>query len=122
MNENENAPAPYKVGNCKPPREHRFKPGQSGNPAGRKPGTRSLRALFLKSAFARPQRRYPQDQAANCATQLEAMFARLLDEAAHGDRRATARVLALCEIYLADEPVDSVLSPDAAEDASADPM
>ena len=29
------SPAPYKVGYGKPPREHQFKPGQSGNPAGR---------------------------------------------------------------------------------------
>jgi hypothetical protein len=120
MNEEEKASGPYQVGNCKPPLEHRFKPGQSGNPSGKKPGTRSVRALFLKAAFARPQRRYPEDRTATSSTQLEAMFARLLDEAAHGDSQATARVLALCASYLTDEPVDP--APDATEDASADPM
>jgi hypothetical protein len=33
----------YTVGYRKPPREHRFKPGQSGNRAGRKPGARGLK-------------------------------------------------------------------------------
>lgn len=30
------------VGRGKPPVEHQFKPGQSGNPAGKKPGTKHL--------------------------------------------------------------------------------
>lgn len=32
------------------PPEYRWKPGQSGNPAGRKPGHRSLRGLLLDGA------------------------------------------------------------------------
>jgi len=30
---------PYRVGYGKPPKEHQWKPGQSGNPGGRKPGS-----------------------------------------------------------------------------------
>lgn len=30
-------------GNCDPPKEYQFKPGQSGNPAGKAPGTFSLK-------------------------------------------------------------------------------
>lgn len=33
----------YTVGYGKPPREHRFKPGQSGNPKGRRKGSRGLK-------------------------------------------------------------------------------
>jgi hypothetical protein len=55
-------PARYLVGNCKPPVEHRFKKGQSGNPAGRpratgKPGDRlrgsdePTRAMILEEAY-----------------------------------------------------------------------
>lgn len=36
----------YKVGDCKPPIEHQFKPGQSGNPAGKPKGTRTLTAIL----------------------------------------------------------------------------
>ncbi len=76
--------------------------------------------MFLKAAFAKPQPRYPNDKTADCTTQLEAMFARLLDQAAHGDSQATSRVLALCASFLPDETVDQA-SDDATEDASADP-
>lgn len=34
------------VGKGKPPKEHQFKPGQSGNPAGGKPGVRHLSTLI----------------------------------------------------------------------------
>jgi hypothetical protein len=115
------APA-YEVGKGRPPHEHRFKPGRSGNPAGKKTGTRSARALFLKAAFAKPRQHNRYDLAPNHATQLEAMFARLLDGAAHGDPTATARVLALCNAFLVEEPDGAPAAPDAAEDASADPV
>lgn len=34
----------YKVGYGKPPRDHRFRPGQSGNPRGRSKGSRGLKS------------------------------------------------------------------------------
>lgn len=36
----------YKVGKGKPPKEHQFKPGQSGNPAGKIKGTRDHKTIF----------------------------------------------------------------------------
>lgn len=38
------AAAPYEVGNKRPPKHSRFKPGQSGNPKGRPKGSHSLSA------------------------------------------------------------------------------
>lgn len=38
----------YKVGNIKPPKEHQFKPGQSGNPEGAPVHRISLWPLFCK--------------------------------------------------------------------------
>jgi hypothetical protein len=36
----------YEVGYCKPPRDTRFKRGQSGNPRGRPPGAKNLSTLL----------------------------------------------------------------------------
>jgi hypothetical protein len=38
----------YEVGYGKPPRAHQFKPGQSGNPKGRRLGSRSLAVLLAQ--------------------------------------------------------------------------
>jgi hypothetical protein len=38
----------YDVGYRKPPREHQFKPGQSGNPKGRPRGSKSFTTLLVE--------------------------------------------------------------------------
>ena len=40
--------APYKVGNKKPPLHSRFKPGQSGNPSGRRKGRSNFGTTLMK--------------------------------------------------------------------------
>ena len=40
------APADYVVGRGKPPAHSRFRPGQSGNPGGRKKGSRNLKSVL----------------------------------------------------------------------------
>lgn len=39
----------YKVGYGKPPKEHQFKKGHSGNPGGRKPGSQNMRSIIKKN-------------------------------------------------------------------------
>ena len=41
----------YEVGYRKPPKHTRFKPGQSGNPKGRKPGSRNVMTLLEEILF-----------------------------------------------------------------------
>ena len=74
-----------------PPEAHRFKPGQSGNPAGRPPGIRSL-ARELETALlqtttirvcGRPTK----------VTKLKAMTRKLADLAAGGDARIVRLLL-----------------------------
>jgi hypothetical protein len=43
----------YEVGYRKPPKSGQFKPGQSGNPRGRKKGRRGLRSI-LKEVLDQP--------------------------------------------------------------------
>jgi hypothetical protein len=39
---------PYLVGNRRPPRDRQFKPGASGNPAGRRKGSLNFKTLLAK--------------------------------------------------------------------------
>src|SRR3954464_4758145 len=40
--------ADYEVGRGKPPRSSQFKPGQSGNPGGRRKGSRNFKTIVLE--------------------------------------------------------------------------
>jgi hypothetical protein len=42
--------APYPVGYGKPPKQHQFQPGKTGNPKGRQRGQPSLQQLILEEA------------------------------------------------------------------------
>jgi hypothetical protein len=75
----------YAVGYGKPPLETRFHKGQSGNPGGRRRGTKSLtvllaQALSRRSGFANPD--------GSWMTQAEAIFATLVGQAAGHDLKA----------------------------------
>lgn len=37
------------TGYCNPPKENRFKPGQSGNPSGRPKGSKNLDTIFMEA-------------------------------------------------------------------------
>jgi len=83
------------VGYCQPPRAHRFRPGQSGNPRGRPKGARSTGSIVagvlskkvtLNTAGRRRQ-----------VPVKEAILMRMADAALKGDLKAAAAVLALEE-------------------------
>ena len=80
----------YKVGPGRPPVEHRFKPGQSGNPKGAKRKARSL-ITDLKELFERTfnqKAKVTQGERARVITMWEAGLQQLSIQFAKGDRHA----------------------------------
>lgn len=82
-----------KVTNTNPPEETRFRPGQSGNPAGRPPGipnakTRYKRLLELTSKKANPVTGDLEE-----FTQLELMDMAVFNKALKGDLRAYQEIM-----------------------------
>lgn len=96
--------APYPVGYRKPPRQHRFKPGQSGNPGGRPRRSKNLNTL-LEDELDRPivikehgrERRIPK---------REALIKRLVTKALNGDQRSLALLWKAGRANPQPEPID----------------
>ena len=83
---------PERVGYGRPPRHSRFKPGQSGNPAGRKAKTT---ALIESSARILSEPVRTRDKAGRTQTlrMLEASYLALCKKALDGDRSALLNVM-----------------------------
>jgi hypothetical protein len=75
----------YAVGYGQPPVETRFQKGQSGNPGGRRRGTRTLAALLGEALSRRSG--FPNSDG-SWMTQAEAIFAVLVGQAAGSDLKA----------------------------------
>jgi hypothetical protein len=85
----------YEVGYGKPPRDRRFKPGQSGNPRGRPKKCPSLLELF---ACELKQRRTIVEDGQRLRVQTDIiLIKRIIDLALKGDMRALRMTLALIE-------------------------
>ena len=93
----------YEIGYGKPPAQHRFKPGQSGNPNGRPRGARGVATLVNEaldetiqvSAGGRPRE----------MKKREALLAAMIAKAIKGDVRAASLVVKLMETH-DPEPAD----------------
>jgi len=83
----------YKVGYGKPPKEHQFKKGQSGNSRGRKKQDRTIRAIMQKIIAETVTAKLPGGE--RKITSLEFMLRSLLSRAVKGDNRATDKIIAL---------------------------
>jgi hypothetical protein len=88
----------YETGYKRPPKEHRFKPGKSGNPGGRPKGARSMpeevRAALRRKIVVN------EDGRKRKISVLEATLHRLVQQAiAKGDLRAIRQVLSLADSY-----------------------
>jgi hypothetical protein len=94
MSESENnAEEPYVVTRGKPPREHQFRKGQSGNPRGRPKGSKQISALIdeeldrkMEVTLRGRRTKLPKRQI---------MVRQLVDRALQGDHKAIATCLAI---------------------------
>ena len=89
----------YRVGPGCPPKEHQFKPGQSGNPKGARGKPRSiapdLKALFERALSAKVTLR--QGEQEKIITKAAAGIEQLVNQFAKGDRHARRDFLALAQ-------------------------
>jgi hypothetical protein len=81
------------VGNCRPPRSTRFRPGQSGNPRGRPKRARGLSGLVARVFRERVEAE--QNGRRRRITKLEAALTQLINNAAKGEHRSTQLALTL---------------------------
>ena len=86
---------PYIVTRGKPPREHQFRPGQSGNPNGRPKGSKELRTL-LEQELERKVDATIAGQNVRL-TKRKAMVKRLVDKAIQGDLKALLTIVRMEE-------------------------
>lgn len=97
---------PYAVGYGKPPRDTRFKPGQSGNPKGSQKGSKSFKATV--GAIFNETIKVQTSQGTKRMTKLEALARTSLNDALKGDAKAVDRVLRLArEVGLVDEGTEA---------------
>lgn len=93
--------AKYDVGYGKPPRSGQFKKGQSGHPRGRPKGSKSLARIIREGVATKIEAKV--DGKVKTITMAEAVFMRLMREAAAGDARAATHAIRLMERYASDE-------------------
>ena len=91
----------YQVGPGRPPMEYRFKPGQSGNPAGAKKKPRQqtpdVKALLEEALNAKI--RVKEGETERIASRLQIGFEQLANQFAKGDRYARRDVFELAERF-----------------------
>ena len=86
-------PDDYEVGYRKPPRHSQFKPGQSGNPRGRKKGSRGLKSDLAAELEAKQTIQINKQPITNTRQRLLIMT--LATRAAAGDLKAASVLLPL---------------------------
>jgi hypothetical protein len=101
------------VGYKRPPREHQFPSGQSGNPSGRPKGARNFRSE-LREELSEVITVHDGDREIQISKQ-RALIKSVVAAAIDGNQRAAASVLAMCMRMLADAEDDEAI--ERAEDA-----
>lgn len=104
----------YDIGYGKAPKHSRFRPGQSGNPAGRRKGLRNLKT-DVKSTLAIPIKLKEGSRTRTRSTQEAALMV-LRDKALRGDVRAIVRLLELADRFNSDAAQIGPSQPLSADD------
>lgn len=87
----ESGPKNPEIGYGKPPREHQFKPGQSGNPKGRPKGAKS-EATILRGVLEQKIPMRSNNRTRHIPV-IEAIHRRMAEQALKGDTKAAAFLL-----------------------------
>jgi hypothetical protein len=89
-NEGQNPKQDYEIGYGRPPKKTQFKPGQSGNPKGRKRKPKSLQAQMQRAAAKKV--RINEGGKAKLLPLQEVIIRSIVNKAAKGDLRAASFV------------------------------
>ena len=87
----------YAVGYGKPPKHSQFKPGQSGNPAGRPKDSRNVKTVLLE--IAQEEMTITENGESKVVSKQEALVRSLFARALNGDQQATRLLLKMWERY-----------------------
>jgi|EndMetStandDraft_8_1072994.scaffolds.fasta_scaffold336074_2 hypothetical protein len=99
--------ASYQVGYGKPPEHSRFKPGQSGNPKGKRKGQKGFTSIARAALNEKVSVRTARGE--KRITKLEALIHTSLNNALKGNLKAVDQVLKIArEVGLADEAADAL--------------
>ena len=91
----------YPVGYGKPPKDTRFKPGQSGNPKGRPRGAKGLNTLVRQNLTQKVAVRTPSGE--KKISRIEAVIHKTVEQAMKGNARAIAELLKLYSAAVPEE-------------------
>lgn len=109
----------YDIGHGKPPEEHRWKKGQSGNPKGRPKAAKGLKTILGKELHAKQTIKIAGEPVT--ASRLQLMILTLATRAAAGDLKATDRLLPLIiQIFGVDDGADAAKRLSALDQALLD--
>ncbi len=99
-------PGNYKVGYGKPPKNDRWKKGQSGNSKGRPKGVKNMETVVRQEAYSKIE--IKEGGKTYELTKVEALMKRMMAKGIQGDNKAASIALALMEKYLPHVDADAV--------------
>lgn len=95
-----NVGSKYKVGYGKPPKQHQWQPGQSGNSEGKKKGNKSLKTIVQEEVNGKVI--VKQNGQTKEVTKLHALILRLYAKAQSGDLKSMIELIKLAKEYVDD--------------------